>query len=270
MRSSAAKATAASAILVIFALGGFLGALNWSSADNESVEIDLLARDLLDGRNAAVILSKDDLLTRVTIPISALDLKTDRRGLLTALFDQITSGQNTDQARVEAWVRYVQDRIAHPKWAPLLDNGQAIYDPYWILKNRLGQCGQTNRVVVDGLLAAGFRARGVQLKAHVAAEVWFDGQWHYLDADWLNLGQFVKRKDGTLPSAMKIFLNPSLLNGLRPGTEFKMYAADVSHPEIESYAAMFDVSPYYYVKTATRGQERNEYYGWNHYKTVRE
>lgn len=164
----------------------------------------------------------------------------------------------------------MQDRIAHPKWAPLLDNGQAIYDPYWILKNQIAHCGQTNRVVVDGLNAAGFKARVVQLKSHVAAEVWLDGAWRFLDADWLDLGQFVRREDGSIPSADEIHKNPKLLSGLMPGLEFKLYPIDVMPPGAEPYDVMLSVKPYYYVKTATPEQEKNEYFGWNYYETIRD
>jgi hypothetical protein len=167
-----------------------------------------------------------------------------------------------------AWVRYLQDRLAHPKTAPLHDNGQAIYDPLWILVNRVAHCGQTNRVLVDGLSAAGFKARVVQLKAHVAAEVWMDEAWRFLDADWLNLGQTVRRPDGTLPSAEEIHANPSLLDSVTPDLEFRLYPPEALD-DMPPYQDMFATKPYYYVKTATVKQERNEYYGWNFYQTVR-
>lgn len=229
-----------------------------------------LVAELLDHRNAAILLPREAFSKQISVPVSAVDGVVNRRVLLASLFSRLTAGQPTDQLRVEAWVRYVQDRIAHPKWAPLLENGQAIYDPYWILKNQLGQCGQTNRLVVDGLAAAGFKARVVQLKSHVAAEVWLDGAWRYLDADWLNLGQFVRHEDGSLASAKEIHENRKLLNGLLPGLEFRLYPVDVLHPGFEPYDEMFSVRPYYLVKTATAAQEKNEYYGWNYYQIVRQ
>jgi hypothetical protein len=229
-----------------------------------------LILELLDQRNAATLLPREAYSEKFSLPLSAIDLTIDRKILLRTLFLRIAAGQPTDQARVEAWVRYVQDRIAHPKWAPLLENGQAIYDPYWILKNRIGQCGQTNRVVIDGLNAAGFKTRLVQLKSHVAAEVWLDGGWRFLDADWLDLGQFVRHRDGTIASADEIYRNPELLEGLSPGMEFKLYPIDVLHPGFEPYELMFSVKPYYVYKTADIEQERNEYFGWNYYETIRE
>lgn len=225
-----------------------------------------LLSELLDPRHAAVVLPKKSFQDPVIVTENQIDLTIDRRSILKSLFLEVTSGKRTDLEKIEAWVVYLQNRIAHPKHAPLLDNGQAIYDPIWMLKSRIAHCGQTNRLVADGLSANGYRTRIVQLKAHVAAEVWLDGQWRFLDADWLNLGQFVRKKDGGLASAFEIHKDPSLLDGLLPGLEFKLYPIDVlgNHP---SYKEMFDTPPYYYLKTATLEQEKNVYFGWNYYTT---
>jgi hypothetical protein len=237
-----------------------------SSATNSTA----LAADLLDARNAATVLPASAYTEKILLPATSIDLTICRRTLLRALFAEVTKGASSDLDKAKVWVRYLQDRIAHPRHAPLLDSGQAIYDPLWILENRIAHCGQTNRLLVDGLSAAGFKARVVQLKAHVAAEAWIDGEWRYFDADWLSLGQFVQRKNGTIPSALDIFNDRTLLHGLQPDAEFKMYPVDVFAPEQEPYTEMFTVKPYYYVKTATGAEEKNVYYGWNYYKTVRE
>ena len=142
----------------------------------------------------------------------------------------------------------------------MLNNGQAIYDPYWILKNRLGQCGQANRTVVDGLDAVGFKGRLVQLEGHVVAEVWLNGAWRILDAFLSDLGNYARYEEGTIASAEEIYRNPKLV---ARGRFRKRHA-----PGFKSYSVMFSVKPYYYYKTATRRQEKNEYYGWNYYETV--
>ena len=229
-----------------------------------------LVSELTDGTHAATTLPTEAFEKRVVLPPSKIDLTIDRHELLKAIFKSVSSKETTEQGKVEAWVRYLQDRIVHPKEAPLLENGQAIYDPLWILKNQIAQCGQTNRVLVDGLEAAGYQARLVQLKAHVAAEVFLDGAWRFLDADWLGLGQFVRKSDGTLPSAYEIYKNRGLLKGIHPGLEFKLYPVNVLPLDSPSYEEMFTTRPYYYVKTATVEQLKNEYYGWNYYETLRE
>lgn len=149
-----------------------------------------------------------------------------------------------------------------------------MLDPIWILEHRLGQCGQTNRVLVDGLLAIGMRARAVQLAAHVAAEAWYDGQWHYLDADWLNLGQMIRRPDGVIPSTAEIYEHPEYLKGINANREFELYPVNVIHTETyKPYDQMFKrvrlgeyELPYYMIKTATPAQERNIYFGWDIYR----
>ncbi|MEO1250239.1 MAG: transglutaminase-like domain-containing protein [Pseudomonadota bacterium] len=227
-----------------------------------------IVADLLDQTNAAFVVSAEELMDPIVLSSAEIDTTIDRRAILSTLFERLTANAATDTEKVEIWVRYLQDRVAHPRTCPLLENGQAIYDPLWILENRLGQCGQTNRVVVDGLLAAEFEARVVQLNRHVAAEVWLDGQWRYLDANWLNLGQFVRKADGSWPSAAEIHANPALVANMRPGTEYALYAADVLGGAQGSYARAFEEEPYYYVKTATSEEEKNIYYGWNYYDTV--
>jgi hypothetical protein len=242
-----------------------------SKTHNENQPRDFgLASTLVDHRHAATVLPASAYTARISIRTELTSPEIDRRKLLESLFSLVTSGSSTVQEKVEAWVRYIQDRFVHPKFAPTHDNGQAIYDPYWLLVNRVAHCGQANRLIVDGLRSAGIDARLVQLKAHVAAEAWINDAWRFLDADWLNLGQFVRYQDGSLPSALEIHQNPSLLVGVRPGLEFKMYPVEVLAPNSEPYQQMFRVRPFYYVKTATVEQERNVYFGWNYYKLVRE
>jgi transglutaminase-like putative cysteine protease len=230
----------------------------------------IVVSELMDGQNVATVLPVDAYTRIISLPETSIDLTIDRRQLLKALFSAATKGNTTDIDKVKAWVRYLQDRIAHPLNAPLMENGQAIYDPLWILENRIAHCGQTNRLVVDGLSAAGFRARVVQLKAHVAAEVWIDGSWRFLDADWLNLGQFVQQKDKTIPSALDIFNDRKLLKGLQTDAEFKIYPVNIPGLSQRNYAEMFSVKPFYYEKMASIEQERNIYYGWNYYKTIQD
>jgi hypothetical protein len=214
------------------------------------------------------------LLRQIFVSPADVDLTIDRRQVLRALFEKVAAGTTTGE-RVEAWVRYLQDRIAHPKYPPMHDAQIMVTDPIWILEQRVGQCGQTNRVLVDGLLAAGIPARIVQLAAHVAAEAFYDGQWHFLDADWLNFGQFVRKDDGSIPSTAEIYRNPELLNSVVADLEFDLYGVPVTLPEyIEPYVAMFRridlggyMTPFYLVKTATPEQERQDFkFGWGFYR----
>lgn len=155
-----------------------------------------------------------------------------------------------------------------------------VLDPIWVLENRLGKCGQTNRVLLDGLETLGIKGRLVQLVAHIAAEVWLDGQWRFLDADWLDDGEVVRRPDGRIPSAREISSNPHWLDSLHPASEWSAYGVDLGYsPEtftdpVKRYKEMFvrtEVSglttPYYYVKTATAEQRQDVFFGWMNYET---
>ena len=229
--------------------------------------------ELMDRRHASTILQLNHYTNRYVVPVSSLNTQFDRRKVLFILFYKITAGETTDSGRVEAWVHYLQDRIVHSKYPPMLDNGHCLYCPYWILKNRVGHCGQTNRVIVDGLNAAGFEARVVQLEGHVAAEVLLDGNWRFLDADCLDLGQFIRHADGTIPSAKEIHENPKLIDGVIPYLESNLYPTREKLVDLKSgrdiYTSTFSKVPYYYIKTATLEQERSPNFGWEHYKVYR-
>jgi hypothetical protein len=232
-----------------------------------------LIEELSDRENVLVHIDAETLSRRLTVPESDIDLSIDRRQFLHDLVEHIAP-QSNESERVGAWVRYLQDRIAHPAWPPMHNAATMVLDPIWILEHRLGQCGQTNRVLVDGLLAVGMQARVVQLAAHVAAEAWYDGQWHYLDADWLNLGQMIRRPDGVVPSTAEIYEHPEFLKGLNANREFELYPINVIHTETyKPYQEMFKrvrlgeyETPYYLIKTATPAQERNIYFGWDRYR----
>ena len=202
-----------------------------------------------------------------------IDLSIDRRVFLRDVFDRVVTG-DTHQARVESWVRFLQNRIAHSAHPPMHPDGVMLTDPVWILRNRVAHCGQTNRVLIDGLTAAGYRARAVQLTSHVAAEVFYDDNWHFIDADWLNNGQFIRRPDGTLPSTAEIFEHPEYLAGLDTNSEFRDYPADVGYRNYQAYADMFRrvdlgngiLTPYYMTKIAGPEAERDLTFGWNFYQ----
>lgn len=224
---------------------------------------EVLLANLTDGRRAVDVLPVHAYLTPVVLPLSAIDLTVDRRLLLQQLFARVTGGAADP---IQEWVEYLQERVAHPNTPPMHGNGIEIHDPLWILENRLAWCSQVNRVLVDGLLAAGYKARVVQLRNHQAAEVWLDGDWRFLDADWLNAT--VREPDGSLPSALEIHEDPSLLAGLTWNPEYPAHMANLKRVDPSFYAEVFLDEPYYYVKTATPSQERDEYFGWRlHFKT---
>lgn len=174
--------------------------------------------------------------------------------------------------------------MAHPPRPPLDTQGQAVYDPLWLLRTRVGHCGQTNRLLIDGLDALGYKVRLVQFTGHVGAEVHFDGGWRYIDADILDFGAFIRKKDGTLASGKEITADLSLLDGVTPFEEIRRYTPPselgpaVDEPSSKAWLrrqfserVVYDgfETPFAWVKTATREQEDNVYYGWNYYRAER-
>lgn len=245
--------------------------------------------DALGMRNAYVVLPLNLLRKQTIVPVSDFETPLNRTKFLKYVFAIVTAGYKTDEDKIAAWVHYLEDRTAGPLYTPIMSNGQMISDPYWILKHRLGQCGQINRVVVDGLAAAGYTARLVQLDGHVAAEGFFDGRWHFLDADILSFGEIVHTPTGEIPSAEKIYENPKLLNSVHPYIGFRldplvlnnlislslldpnMKLATTSNGAPDSdknnYKNTFKDRPTYIYKTATAQQEKDVTYGWNYYRT---
>lgn len=221
--------------------------------------------------------SPELLLNEVVVPVEAINLSIDRRKYLSDLFYEVTHGEN-DQEIVESWVTYLQKNIAHSAYAPMHPNGVMLTDPVWIMENRVAQCGQTNRVMIDGLSVVGYKTRLVQLKAHIAGEVWLDGAWRFIDADWLHDGQFIRKPDGSLASARDIVEDRSLLEGIDQNSEFRRYPVDIGWRDHQRYEDMFEptriteelITPWYRVKTATPEQEKDLTFGWDYYKVETE
>jgi hypothetical protein len=210
----------------------------------------------------------------LVVPVTEIEPE-GTRAALGVYVRHATRRAETDAERIEAWTAFVQRHLLHPTRAPLMDNGQAVYDPATILRTRLAHCGQVSRTLADGLDLMGFKTRVVQLKNHIGTEVWHAGQWRYLDADWLEAGVFIRKPDGSIPSAAEIHRAPSLLDGVPIGTEFQTYPASALADEsvvvyrggLDAYKDAFSVPPRYIVKTATAEQESaSPYYGWNYYQ----
>ena len=264
------------AVRIVFcavALGG-LGA--WDDTQQDSLE-----RELLTAPPVMAFATAERLLKVHIVSDEQLKPALDRRAFLQTLVNRIAAGATTDQERVERWTEWLQNHMAHSVKPPLDTDGQAVYDPIWLLRSRVAHCGQTNRVLVDGLDAVGYKTRLVQFVGHVGAEVYFGGGWRYIDADIFDFGTFVRKEDGSLASGEEITANPELIDVINPLEEARLYPpVGRPHPPLDVAASralikeqftkrVFHdgafVTPYVWVKTATREQEGNKYYGWNYY-----
>jgi hypothetical protein len=227
------------------------------------------------------IMTTERLLETHVVSHDELKTTVDRRAFLRELVERVVASATSDQGRVELWTRWLPDHMAHPPRPPLDTQGQAVYDPLWLLRTRVGHCGQTNRLLIDGLDAIGYKVRLVQFTGHVGAEVHFDGGWRYIDADILDNGAFIRKRDGTLASGKEITEDLSLLDGVTPFEEIRRYTPPgdlgpaVDEPTSKAWLrrqfserVVYDgfTTPFVWVKTATREQENNVYFGWNYYR----
>ena len=227
------------------------------------------------------ILSAELLLKVHVVRDADLATPLDRREFLKRLVGRITRGSKTPQELVEKWTTWLQNHMVHSVKPPLDTEGQAVYDPIWLLKNRVAHCGQTNRILVDGLDAVGFKTRLVQFVAHVGAEVHYDGGWRYIDADIFDFGTLVRKSDGSLASGAEITAMPELIDTIQPFEEYSFYPkvrGEEQSLSVEGARAVIKeqftkrvthdggfVTPYVWVKTASRKEEENKYFGWNYY-----
>jgi hypothetical protein len=190
-----------------------------------------------------------------------VDTSIDAQAVLGLLTSRVFGDAASDQEKVTRWVRYVLQRMAGTQAAPMMSNGQMVVHPIALLRLRTGQCGQVNRVVVDGLLAAGYDARLVQLSGHVAAEVRYGGNWHFLDAFYSSPAGPLVAPDGTIPSTIDICKHLDWVDKSPPELR------DAMHKEVFAVCVYPDLpaTPFYWIKTAAPREMRNVYYGWNDY-----
>lgn len=276
------KAIAILAAVTVAATSAFaLMPTGASSAAREEID-----KKILHAPHILQIATTEMLAEQHRVPLKDLDAQYDRREFLRYLVQRVTAGARSDEERAIVWTRWLQSYFAHPYVAPLDEEGMAIFDPIWLLQHRVAHCGQTNRLVVDGLNLIGIKGRVLQLRNHVAAEAYFDGAWHFLDADLLDFGSFVRGPDGTIPSALEIAADRSLLDRVISMKEAASYpphrpesASPASPSSTESPEHMLRhtfipwkdpgsglTTPFTWTKTATARQEQNAYYGWNHYR----
>ena len=120
----------------------------------------------------------------------------------------MTAGANTPTDRHLAVLRFLHRASFHNLIQPTTPDGQPVYDPLVLLELGEMRCGRANRVAADLFRANGMPARLVQVAFHVLAEVFYDGSWHYFDADIFGKGESVRRADGRVPSVAEPAAEP--------------------------------------------------------------
>lgn len=222
----------------------------------------------------------------------------DIRDWLEEVARYVTRESTSDLDVAVSWTTWLQETIGHSCLTPKDEHGQTVLNPVYLLKNRKMHCGQTARLVVDGLSTLEIPARVFQMKGHVSSEFYVDGRWILAEADILSHGQFLKNRLGDFVGIDEVKLDPSILRSVEPYLEencwnllspdkaMKLMKAhnlsigvDVGEGDSSVWIETFGqaiygdslrgswITPYVIKKTATPEQESDsQYFGWNYYE----
>lgn len=205
----------------------------------------------------------------------------DRKVVLRKIFSIATMGAVSETEKHLKLLKFLQKAAFHNNWMqPMYPDGSTTYDPLVLLELGEMRCGHVARIAVAIYSAAGYPGRIVQVGAHQLAEVFYEGEWHYFDADPFGGGQAILRNDGTIPSMRELSTTPAIIDSLLHNFEL----GDEGHSRTGSrpYISFFyfssrafkhfppgsDKRIRYYEKTATAEQEKNRFYGWDRWRTI--
>lgn len=208
----------------------------------------------------------------------------DRRTALKGIFAMVTSSAKSDHERHLAVLNFLYKAAHHNQFVqPTYENKQAVLDPLVLLELGEMRCGAVARVAADLFDAAGYRTRLVQAHSHVAAEIYYDEDWHLFDAD-LAGGPPVMIA-GRIPSVAELANDPFLID--RVPSHFEAFVSprqsyyggpsgssggkSAIYPSYYYFAKkpLSKLAATYYYKTATPEEAANsEFYGWNYYETT--
>jgi len=208
----------------------------------------------------------------------------DRRTALKYIFDKVTGGAQTNTEKHLALLRFLQKASYHNYISPIETNGSHVFDPLVYLELGEMWCGNITRVAVDLFAAAGYKGRIVQLSDHQIAELYYDNDWHYFDADLFSGGYVLLKPDGAIPSvdelsrydgrtildSMPTYFENSIINSCyKLGEGSNPYGASYAYFSSLSYDKS-NTKPLFFVKKATLEQEQKDeaHYGWFIYNTL--
>src|SRR5262249_14912257 len=115
----------------------------------------------------------------------------DRRRVLKHIFDQLCRGLSSNTDKHVRVLKFVHKAGIHTYIAAMHTDKQMVLDPLLLLELHEMRCRQECRVALDLFGAAGYKGRVIQAGSHQFGEVFYDGKWHYLEADLSGNGQTV-------------------------------------------------------------------------------
>ncbi len=138
----------------------------------------------------------------------------DREKVLKHIYDTLTDGLETNTEKHVEVLRFLHKAIFHNIIQPMYPDGRTVTDPLVLLELGEMKCGRVAGLAVDIFTADGFQTRCVALGHHIIAEIFYDGAWHYLDADHYSNGFTAFKPDGTIPSVVELSYQPEVLDAL--------------------------------------------------------
>lgn len=230
--------------------------------------------------------------------LSSLSYECDTRGWLSEVVREVTLGATSDLESGMRWTTFIQNTIAHSCMPPIDEQAQAVYHPIALLEDRRMHCGQTARLVVDGLTTLGIPARVLQMKGHVSAEFFANGRWIFAESDILSGGEFLLSGEGEAVGIDEALINDAVLDSVNPYKEvgcqtllspeqvlslYETYGLKVGigvgEGNADVWKSIFDIAeygdsvrgslttPFVIKKTPSLEQERtSHYFGWNYYE----
>jgi hypothetical protein len=128
----------------------------------------------------------------------------DRPKALLAIFNKITKGAKTNTEKQLMVLDFIQKSSYHTTTIASYSPGDWVYDPLVLLELGNMYCTQGAILAIDLFGAAGYPGRLVQLANHQIAEIYYDGDWHYLDTDLFGNGETMLNGSGNIPSVAEM------------------------------------------------------------------
>lgn len=198
----------------------------------------------------------------------------DRKRALAGIFNKIVGEETNNTKRHEKVLDFLAKGILHnPKRQPLTREGDMMFDPIVLLELHDMRCGNTNRIGCDLFSSVGYETRVVQLYHHQIGEIYYDGQWHYFDADTILNSDDIVKINGIIPSINELSNQPYLIDKVNFCYDEIIYNTKLGWEGQWIYPSYVFTDttgddPVYYCKNATDIESLNDFYGWNYYDTV--
>jgi hypothetical protein len=172
----------------------------------------------------------------------------DRPKALLAIFNQVTKGAKTNTEKQLMVLDFIQKASIQTTDIASFSPGDWVYDPLVLLELGNMYCTQGAILAIDLFGAAGYPGRLVQLAHHQIAEIYYDGDWHYLDTDLFGNGESVLDNKGYIPSVAEMSKGDyQKLDALPAFQEFNVMDCSSPVPNGDQYASYYYFSSQAYL-----------------------